>query len=151
MLMEAIGKEFRVKKAYRIIISTIAMLFCLALLRDAYIYFAAGINSSSFQVNVILIGCTLVLAFIALKANFSIFRIVDNEIVISSFLRKDKHYPISKIEFVEFLSDRFSVIKIYFSNEEKITMMPIENENEFIEILNERLKVLGKTWSFMKK
>ena len=149
--MEAIAKEFRVKKSYRIIVNVIAILFCLALLRDAYIYFANEINSSSFQVNIILIGCTLVLAFIAIKSNFSVYRIVGNELIICSFPMKEKYYPISKIEIVELLSDRFPVIKIYFSNEEKIAIMPIENDNEFIEILSERLKILGKAWSFIKK
>ena len=144
-------KEFRVKKGYRTVISVIAILFCLALLRDAYLYFVNEIDSSSFQINFILTGCTLVLVFFALKSNYSIYRIVDDELAIRSFLKNEKHYSISKIEVVEILSDRFSIIKIFFSDEEKITLMPIDNESEFVGVLGEKLKVLGKAWSFVKK
>lgn len=151
MTKKLMAKEFRVKKGYRIIISLIATLFCLALFRDAYIFFVNEISSRTLQVNLILIGCTLVMVFIALESNNLIYRIVYNEIEIRSFLKKNKHYSIFKIEVVEILSDRFPIIKIYFSDEKKITLMPIENESEFIGIIRKKLEVLGKAWSFVEK
>lgn len=144
-------KEFRVKKGYRIIISLIAILFCIAILRDTYKYFYYEFDSNTFQINLILAGCTLVLVFFALNSNSLIYRIFDDEIAIKSFLKKEKKYSISKIEVVEILSDRFSIIKIFFTDGKKITLMPIENETQFIEILEGKLKVLGRAWSFVRK
>ncbi len=151
MRTEKITKEFKAKKHYRIILSLIAMLFCMALLKDGYMYLLNGKSSSSVQVNLILIGCTLVLVFFALKSIVSTYRITDEELTVRSFLKKDRCYPISQIEVVELISERFAIIQLHFSDGKKAILEPIDNENEFIEILKEKLRITGKPWTFIKK
>ena len=90
-------KKYKIKKTYRVTVTGIAILVSLSVLNDLYTSYTSRNSLHSFSIYMIWIGCALGLLYIAMKSNSLIYLITDDEIIVRSFLKIEKHYPLRKI------------------------------------------------------
>ncbi len=144
-------KKYKIKKTYRVTVTGIAILVSLSVLNDLYTSYTSRNSLHSFSIYMIWIGCALGLLYIAMKSNSLIYLITDDEIIVRSFLKIEKHYPLREISTIELHGILFPSIYIYLSTGKKITLLPIDDEKEFLSALTERLKKYGTAWTFIKR
>jgi hypothetical protein len=116
------------------------VIFCISFVGDIYSYFFEMPNEDIFAdlSSKLIIG--LVITYCAIGINRTQYEIKDKTLVVRSFLAKNKTINLSEIrEIKQVRAWPFFYTKIFFINGRKRNMLPIENRNEFIQIINQML------------
>ena len=135
--------RYKVKRSYRLIISSVALITGLPVFYDLFTFCLYGNQPYSLSTFVILIGCSSILLYLAAESNSLIYLITDEEFIVRSLLKIEKHYPLQEISTIELHGFLFPSIYIYLSTGKKITLLPIDDEKDFLFVLTERLKKYG--------
>lgn len=144
-------RRYKVKRSYRLVITSAAVITSLPIFYDLFTFCLYGNQPYILSIFVILIGCSLILLYLAAESNSLTYLITDEEFIIKSFLKIEKHYPIREISTIELHGILFPSIYIYLSRGKKITLLPIDDEREFLSALTERQKKYGTAWTFIKR
>ena len=144
-------RRYKVKRSYRLVISSVALITSLPVFYDLFTFCLYGNQRYSLSTFVILIGCSSILLYLAAESNSLIYLITDEEFIVRSLLKIEKHHPIREISTIELHGVPFPSIYIYLSTGKKITLLPIDDEKEFLSALTERLKKYCSAWTFIKR
>jgi hypothetical protein len=134
------NNPFKIQKFLRIVAYFSAVVVSCELLLTIYKYFNNDLIGVSFVDFFVIFVCNLVLVYCAISFNKMEYEIKDKSLVIKNFMKKDKHYLFSEIEKIEEARAwPFTYIRMFFKNNKKRNIIPLDNQKEFIQSIHRNL------------
>lgn len=134
------NNRFKIRKLLRIVAIFGAVIFCCDFAVSLYKHFINELTSISFEDCLFYIVCSVGFVYCAMSFNKMEYEIKDESLIVKDFMKKDRRYLFSQIEKIEEAQAwPFTYIRLLFKNNKKRNIMPLDNQKDFVGIIQSRL------------